>query len=59
MKKLPKRIYVAWQGEGKDAYLESTTNLDDNGMADYNDSVQVGIYELKEVKTAVNKTELV
>jgi hypothetical protein len=59
MKKLPKKIYVAWQGEGKDAYLESTTNLDDNGLANYGDSVQVGIYELKEIKTAFNKTVLV
>ncbi len=59
MKKLPKKIYVAWRGEGEDTYLQATTSLDENGLAEYGDSVQVGIYELKETKTAVNKTELI
>jgi hypothetical protein len=59
MKKLPKKIYVAWSGNGKDAYLEATVSLDENGLANYGDSVQVGVYELKEIKKAVNKTELV
>jgi len=44
--KLPKKLYVRWDGEGKEAWLQaeqSATSCLENGTP-------VGIYQLKEIK---------
>ena len=58
MKKLPKKVFIAWQEEGTETeFLEATTSV--NELVDQDQECKVGLYELKEIKTAVNKTELV
>lgn len=57
-KKLPLRVYVAWQEEGTDGeFVGASTNV--TTLVAFGQQIRVGIYELCEVKTAVNKTELV
>lgn len=56
MKKLPKKVFVAWQEEGtENEYLVVSTNVE--MLVEQGEQKSIGIYELKETKTAVNKTE--
>lgn len=58
MKKFPKIIYVTRENPNtENEFLSVDTDRDNLG--DFRTSISVAIYELKEVKTAVNKTELV
>lgn len=55
MKKLPKKIYVKLEKENSNDYFlsaQETTDVWDHGD-------KLGIYELKEVRTLVVKSELV
>lgn len=56
--KLPKKVFIVREDEGTDdEFLSATTDLD--SVAVMGDKRTVGIYELVEIKIAVNKTELV
>ena len=58
MKKFPKTIYVTRENQNaNDEFLSVET--DKGNVGEFGVSVTVAIYELKEVKPAVNKTELV
>ena len=57
MKKLPKTLYVAYEEEGTDnEYLNCSESY--TTLAEIDDKRKVGVYQLVEVKTLVNKSEL-
>ena len=57
MKKLPKTLYVAYEEEGTDnEYLSCSESY--NTFAVTDEKRKVGVYQLVEVKTVVNKSEL-
>lgn len=56
-KKFPKTLYVKRENpDSGDEYM--STSEDFATLAESNDSVAVGVYELKCVRTIVNKSEL-
>lgn len=54
---LPDKIYVAWEDDNEALYLIAAPEVEE--LAYDNDKRKVGIYRLEELKTIVNKTEIV
>lgn len=55
--KLPKTLYVFIENAGtQDEFINTSRTVDDITTED--GEMKVGVYELTEMKTAVNKTEL-
>ena len=53
-KRLPKTLYVVWNYDGTDAFLDCAE--DAGCLAEENEAVEAGLYELIEKVKLVNKT---
>ena len=55
-KKLPKRIYVKWNIDTDEPFLQAAT--DPTLLCDLHETSQVGGYELKTEQTVINETRV-
>lgn len=59
MKKLPKRVYIAWEEAGGNEESFLVASKDYYSLVAQHEIRQIGVYELVEKKNLVNKSELV
>lgn len=55
-KKLPKKIYVIWNEDSDEPFLQA--DIEPEMLADMNRIVPVGIYELKQNASVVTKVSI-
>ena len=53
----PKKLYMKWDGDGDDSFLNESEDFND--LAIMNDGVSVAEYELKKLVYLKNTTEIV
>lgn len=58
MKKMPKKLFVVWKegSHNEDGWYQADTKPND--FVEYGEETTIGVYQLIELKRAVNKTEL-
>jgi len=55
-KRLPKTLFIAWNYDGDEPWLDSTKHA--SLLAEKEETVEVGLYELKKTVKLVNKTTI-
>ena len=56
MKQLPKKLYIAWQGQKDDAFLMASADFEGHALTD--ETVVVGEYELVRKVKIINKSTI-